>query len=120
MVGIETRNSTRQITNILFDMGMSPSYRGFKYVRSAIQLVLDEDNRWMDNFCKEVYSAVAEMYGTTPSRVERSMRTVIQSLSPCNELVSSLFVYARFGCTNKQFVYTIAEYISTVEKEEGA
>jgi hypothetical protein len=52
---------------------------GFKYIREAV-LIVNDDESWLDGITKPggLYYSVAKKYGTTSSRVERSIRHAIE------------------------------------------
>ena len=61
-----------KIEDTLLEMGVPAGIKGFNYIADAIQIF---DERGMDiQITKELYPAIAERNGTTPSRVERAIR----------------------------------------------
>lgn len=73
--GIGSSDSRVTVTNILLSLGFKANHDGYKYIREAV-LILDKtpDQR----MTKELYPAVAELFGCTGENVERSGRTAIK------------------------------------------
>ena len=66
----------RQVTLIMQEIGIPAHIRGYAYLRQAI-MVMAEKRGKISTISRDVYPAVAERYGTTPSRVERAIRHAI-------------------------------------------
>lgn len=61
-----------KIEDVLPAMGVPAGIKGFNYIADAIEIF---DQRGINiSITKELYPAIAEKNGTTPSRVERSIR----------------------------------------------
>ena len=58
--------------NALIEMGMPANVKGFQYITDAMVL-FEEDRAWRLKLTA-LYYKIAEMNGTTPSRVERAIR----------------------------------------------
>lgn len=71
----------QQVTDILQGMQIPKHIKGFKYLRTAV-LMCVENPALMNNITKGLYVAVAEyykeVYETTPSKVERCIRNAIE------------------------------------------
>ena len=65
-----------QITNYLLDHGIKPHYKGFNYVVSAIQIIIQAGTYLP---IKSVYIKVSEEYGVSRQCVERCIRTLIEA-----------------------------------------
>lgn len=63
------------VTNMLLSLGFKENHDGYKYIREAV-LIMDKtpDQR----MTKELYPAVAELFGCTGENVERSSRTAVK------------------------------------------
>lgn len=70
-------NSEQRINELLEMLGVPEHLKGYHYLKSAIQLVL-EDLTAMNSVYKKVYANIADSSGTTPSRVERAIRNAIE------------------------------------------
>lgn len=69
------------IMQLLVDVGFKTSLTGTAYTAYAVQYVLD--NEYFSNdmkFTKELYPMVAKKFGSSATRVERSMRKAIEDV----------------------------------------
>ena len=103
------------ISDILLDCGVKTHVRGYRYLRQAIAMAVDDPSATSE-MIRKVYAGVAEANGTTPSRAERAMRHAIEAMfaTPTRRL-EEIFRNScdAKGCaTNGQFVSTVADYIS--------
>ena len=73
-------NNEDDIAKLLFDLGLNPALLGFKYVRTAVE-VLNEQPNLKYNICQGLYAKVALAHSTTASRVERGIRHSIEVAS---------------------------------------
>ena len=69
----------QEVTKYLHELGMKTKLLGFKYSRTAIILCL-KDKNYLHNITRELYPAVAKIHATKWQRVERTIRTAIESL----------------------------------------
>jgi two-component system response regulator (stage 0 sporulation protein A) len=73
------KTNDKAISNMLLDMGILPHYNGYKYAKTAIELLLIEPNLiTRRKVTKELYPGVAAIHQTTWTRVERSIRHAIE------------------------------------------
>ena len=64
---------------LLLSLGVMPNLRGFRYLCDAIDLY---NQRGGDiSITKELYPAIAAKHNTTSSRMERCIRTVIDTMT---------------------------------------
>lgn len=111
-----------RITDIMRQIGFPAHIKGYKYVRYAVRLAVS-DMAIMDSVTKELYPAVADLYDTTPSRVERAIRHAIENAWDRGdpEVISNYFGYSvhmRKGKpTNSEFISLIADKIQLTESE---
>ena len=100
----------RDISTVLFQLGIKASLKGYKYLRSAIKITI-EDPSAVERITKMIYPTVAREYGSTSTRVERSMRSAIEKVDPENIWSKKVLVHSWDHFTNAQFIATVAEYI---------
>ena len=62
-----------QVTKIIHQIGVPAHIKGYSYLRSAIIMTIN-DVEIINSVTKVLYPAVAKMYATTASRVERANR----------------------------------------------
>ena len=104
------------VTNIIHEIGVPAHIKGYQYLRSAIIIAVG-DMDILNSITKQLYPTIAEMYGTTASRVERAIRHAIEVAWNRGrvETINDLFGYtvsARKGKpTNSEFVALIADKI---------
>lgn len=68
---------TNHIHDMLKDLGCPINMKGFDYVTYGMKLMYNSSRRLA--ITKELYPAIAIQYSTTNSRVERCIRTFIQT-----------------------------------------
>ena len=102
-----------RISIFLNRAGIKPSMKGFKYIRMAIKMAIEDENS-LDAITKDIYPVIAKRYGTNWSAVERSMRTVIGKAEN-GDFINEIF-YGQKHFTNKDFIAMASEYISTIMK----
>lgn len=66
-----------RVTQIIHELGIPASIAGYRYVRYAIMLVVQEPEM-LNHVTKVLYPEVAKHFGTTGSRVERAIRHAIE------------------------------------------
>ena len=66
-----------KVSRILHEIGMPAHINGYRYVRKAIILVL-ENPKMIEGVTKVLYPEIAKEFDTTPSRVERGIRHAIE------------------------------------------
>lgn len=67
--------NAERIENELQILGITKRYRGYKQVRFAIELALENDDR-LQNVTEKIYKVVAEQCSCGQSCIERNIRTV--------------------------------------------
>jgi len=103
------------ITREIQKIGFPSNVKGFQYVRHAIYLMME--NERPKSMMHEIYPAVAEKFGTTPSCVERNIRHGIEnawihgSVSYIDEVFGFTVDADKGKPTNTAFIMTVAERI---------
>lgn len=109
----------KAIYNVLQSLGIHRTYKGYYYVAEAVHLVM-KDATMLLYISKSLYPAVAKVYDTTISCVERNIRTVISGLWE-SEYVSELETFAGVRLyrkpTSGEFIDILANYLNS--KNEG-
>ncbi len=99
--------------SVIRSLGISATHLGYYYLNTSVLLILEDENRLL-MVSKLLYPLVAEIHSTTPSCVERNIRTVI-SLCWSRGDRERLFQIA--GCrlqskpTNGEFIDILSCYI---------
>ncbi len=110
-------NKELQIAYMLKNLGISANLCGYRYLKYAIGLVM-EDASLINRITKDLYPRVAQHFDTTPSRVERGCRHAIEVgwLKGNVEIENKLFGYSvSVNPTNGTFIATVADYLCMVE-----
>ena len=103
-----------KIRELLKEIGMPNHLKGFEYWVVAIQIY---KKNGMSLITKEIYPQVAEIYKTTPSSVEKSMRNAIGVAFErgSEDIITKVFgnsISPKRGiATNVEFLATIAEQV---------
>ncbi len=111
---LTNNNLEIDITNLICELGVPAHVKGYKYLRDAIKLVVS-DADLLGAVTKELYPDVADINGTTASRVERAIRHAIELAWTRNgsENLQALFgntlKYDKRKPTNSEFIAIIAD-----------
>lgn len=114
-MGKAAYDRTKEIQDVLLQIGMPANLSGFAYFTMAIQRTL-ENPEAMQHIMKGLYADVADEYHSTTSRVERSMRTAIETAWTYGDLdyIDSLFKNSvnplKGQPTNSQFIARLYYY----------
>lgn len=105
-----------EITRLLHEVGVPAHIKGYRYLRDAILLSVD-DSELLHAVTKALYPTVAKKNKTTASRVERAIRHAIEvAWSRGNvDIITELFGYtinlAKGKPTNSEFIALITDHI---------
>lgn len=108
------KNLESEVTNIMREIGVPAHIKGYQYLRDAIIMVVKNIDV-INSITKQLYPLVAEMYSTTPSRVERAIRHAIEVAWGRGQIdtINSLFGYtinmSKGKPTNSEFIAMIAD-----------
>lgn len=102
-----------KISIFLNKIGIKPQMKGFKYIRMAIQMTIEDESN-LDAITKTIYPAIAKKYKTNWMAVERCMRTVIGKAEE-SDFINEIF-YGTGHFSNKEFIALASEYITTLMK----
>lgn len=112
------------VTMIIHDFGIPAHITGYFYLREALIYAI-KNMAIVTGITKTLYPAIAKMYGTTPSRVERSIRHAIEiSWDRCDQAVQQKFFHyssanTKYRPTNSEFIATVSDYIKLKLKYEA-
>ena len=107
---------TVTITEILHQIGVPAHIKGYRYVREAIKLTV-ENPEMLNSVTKILYPTVAKNFKSTSSRVERAIRHGIETAWDRGDVdvLNSYFGYTiqneRGKPTNSEFIAMIADDI---------
>ncbi len=109
------------VTSILHQIGVPAHIKGYQYLRSSIMMSVKQPE-YINAVTKELYPAVASLYSTTPSRVERAIRHAIEVAWDRGDvdILNSYFGYtihnSRGKPTNSEFIAMIADRLRLKNK----
>jgi hypothetical protein len=107
---------SQRITDVLHTLGVPAHIKGYKYLREAIILAVNDEGI-IEAITKALYPAVAKTFDTTPSRVERAIRHAIEVAWDRGDIdvLQSYFGYTVSGLkgkpTNSEFIALISDNI---------
>ena len=120
-----TRPSLKaRVTHMLHDAGMPANISGYQYLREAILITAADPSVLNKAVTKILYPEIARRYGTTALRVERCIRSAIETAW---DRASPETLPKYFGCTvssqrgkpsNAEFIALLAERL-TLEDDQA-
>ena len=66
-----------RLSNIFIRAGIPPHIKGYQFLRESVKLAI-ADPELINSITKKLYPTVAEIYGTSSSKVERAIRHAIE------------------------------------------
>lgn len=112
-----TDDIDRVITEILKEIGMPTNLKGYRYMREAIKMAVQDPSILEIGMTKSVYPSVGQRFNTTGSRTERAIRHAVEvTIDRKNiDVIQKYFggsISANKGKpTNGEFISAIADYI---------
>ena len=103
-----------KVSELLQALGVPPHTKGYAYLREGIVLV-SSDMKYMNKITKNLYPKIAEIYESTPSRVERAIRNSIELTLEQGDHDSLVRIFghrikdANNKLTNSEFISIISE-----------
>lgn len=100
----------------LVHLGVPTEMRGYKYLKAAIMLCL-ENEEYIYSTTKMLYPEIASQYMTTPFAVERNIRNAIEhvcrntSRDVLREYFGNVWSAQRDKLNNRKFIAGLVEYI---------
>ncbi len=105
-----------EVSALMRDMGVPAHLMGYQYLREAIGLVVTNAKSF-SSVTRILYPEVAEKFGTSPQKVERSIRNAIENTwekgnsNGLESIFSSLTRKRGDKPTNSEFIAVMAERI---------
>lgn len=103
------------ITKVMQDMGIPAHLKGYRLIRYAVELLVEDINR-ADQIIV-LYGDVAKKFNDTPSRTERAIRHAIETgwsrgdVDLQKKLFGYTVDYNKDNPTNSEFLTTVADYL---------
>lgn len=108
---------------ILREFSVPAHLKGYQYLRSAM-ILASQNPEYVNGITKILYPQIAKEFGSTPSRVERTMRTAITAAWNHNSIEKKVELMGPIGNklenrpTNTRFVSALAEALKAFPLEE--
>lgn len=103
--------SKRSIARYLLSMGVSPQYKGYRYLVAALSATI-ANAQLLNQITTVLYPRVAQEFQTTPANVDRCIRTAIENVwaDGNREILDMLFGKHQTGRpTNARFMAILTE-----------
>lgn len=68
----------KTINKMLIDMGITPNLSGYRFLSTAISMVIDNPDLITAQITKTLYPDIAKLHKSTSLRVERAIRHAIE------------------------------------------
>ncbi|MDY0322759.1 MAG: sporulation transcription factor Spo0A [Candidatus Carbobacillus sp.] len=110
-----------KITALLHEIGVPAHIKGYIYLREAISKVYHRID-YLGSITKALYPEIAEMYGTLPTRVERSIRHAIEvawqrgNLDTLAKYFGATVSQYKAKPTNSEFIAMLADRLRIEDK----
>ena len=71
------KNLDEKISNLFISVGIPAHIKGYQFLREAIKMTIESPDI-INSITKRLYPGIAEIYQTSPSKVERAIRHAIE------------------------------------------
>ncbi|MDR1736740.1 MAG: sporulation transcription factor Spo0A [Oscillospiraceae bacterium] len=113
-----------RITSIIHEIGVPAHIKGYQYLRQAIMIAVNRREA-MGAITKILYPTVADIFQTTPSRVERAIRHSIEvawdrgDLETLQRFFGYTVSHVKGKPTNSEFIAMIADKLQLQQRMEA-
>lgn len=103
-----------RLSNIFISVGIPAHIKGYQFLRDAVKLAVD-DPSMINGITSRLYPKVAELYETSPSKVERAIRHAIEVAWNRGKIenINQIFGIRIYGTndkpTNGEFIALVAD-----------
>ncbi|MBQ5441021.1 MAG: sporulation initiation factor Spo0A C-terminal domain-containing protein [Firmicutes bacterium] len=73
----------KRVSILLYELSLSPSYKGYKYLKDAIMMLCEDESNYR-SFTKNIYPALAKKHNTTSQNIEKNIRFAIKKIYESN------------------------------------
>lgn len=107
-------NLDERIANLFISVGIPAHIKGYQFLREAIKMTIDTPEI-INSITKKLYPSIAQLYQTSPSKVERAIRHAIEVAWSRGKIenINNIFgikIYApNEKPTNGEFIALIAD-----------
>ena len=110
------------ITSTLLSLGITPNLKGFDSIKQGISLIIADKSKY-HQITKSLYPDIAKITGSTPGRVERSIRYAISVAirADYEDEMQKIIGITPYKCriTNSEFMFTVAQVIEEERRNVG-
>ena len=120
-----SRSLDERITSIFLMIGIPAHIKGYVYLREAVKMVIANKDV-INRITKELYPGIAELCGTTASKVERAIRHAIEvafsrgRIENINQVFGINIYNKGDKPTNGEFIALIADKLSMEQRQISA
>lgn len=106
-----------KISNIFISVGIPANVKGYQFLREGIKIAINRPET-INSITKQLYPAIAEVFNTNASKVERAIRHAIEiawnrgKIININKLFGIKVIDTYEKPTNSEFIALIADKIS--------
>ena len=111
----------KNVQNLMWMIGMVPSGRGYDYLVTSIDKVM-EDRTYLNDITKKLYPYVASLYDTSEKGVEIAIRRIIRQYWEEEGMVRVELVTGyrvNYRPTTKEFIRIMAQHLINERNNQG-
>ena len=103
----------KKVYGIIRKLGLTSKYKGYYYLAEAVNMVMEQKDGNI-KITKDIYPNLSKKFKSTPSNIERDIRTVINTCWETNKSgLDKIAGYPlKFKPTNSEFIDMIAYYLT--------
>ena len=111
---VEKSCKKTQVIEVLRQLAFKPNLKGYEYMKYIMEKCANDPTYHYKSVTKEIYPECAAHFGTTVSRVERTLRHSIErSFEQAPERYNDMFQQnLHQSPTNSQFISMMSEYFA--------
>lgn len=113
---INSKEVIQYITKIMLSVGMPANLKGYRYIREAIKMTLEDVNK-LQRITSELYPEIAEKFNTSATKAERAMRHAIEvawargNMDIIDEIFGYTIQNGKGRPTNSEFIAIISDKV---------
>ena len=113
---INSKEVIQYITKIMLSVGIPANLKGYRYIREAIKMTLEDVNK-LQRITAELYPEIAKKFNTSATRAERAMRHAIEvawargNMDIIDEIFGYTIQTGKGRPTNSEFIAIISDKV---------
>lgn len=110
------KRTEQEIRKILLNIGISPNLNGYRYLTTGIRLTINQPEI-INSVTTKLYPMIAELYGSTGTKIERSMRHALTvawdkgRITVFNAIIGISTLNVNDRPTSSEFIALVADKI---------